>query len=360
MVMPPMNNHDGPYFSTLESIMRVTVAGFGGALAGLSFARRGRLAAAAASAATSAASRSSISSASASASAINSSSRIVSGASSVGSTTSSTNNSIGKKRLQSQVTPIVRSIPPSTKPYVDRELPVAWALACMTFAGIVEGTRIISPTSVVWELMHGETMIDESSSSGSHDDDDTVMHNDEATIPFLQSINAKLLNSSMVTISDYMLGGAVAGALFKGSAVRSSAGAKMDASIMGISSSTFPTNSTVRGRTLSGIFPGAALGLLAGFAIVAMDHAQILVEENLGHWYESDDDDVYHDVDVEMEIPADIKAMSNEELMQSIENLKNRMSDISREEDNTEVTPKNGYREVRDLISMLGFRPHRS
>jgi hypothetical protein len=338
--------------------MRVTVAGFGGALAGLSFARKGRLAAAAASAAASAASRSSTSSASASA--INSSSRIVSGASSVGSTTSSTNNSIGKKRLQRQITPIVRSIPPSTKPYVDRELPVAWALACMTFAGIVEGTRIISPTSVVWELVHGETMIDESSSSGSHDDDDTVMHDDEETIPFLQSINAKLLNSSMVTISDYMLGGAVAGALFKGSAVRSSAGAKMDASIMGISSTTFSTHSTVRGRALSGIFPGGALGLLAGVAIVAMDHAQILAEENLGHRYESDDDDVYHGVDVEMEIPADIRAMSNEELMQSIENLKNRMSDISREEDNIELTPKDGRTEVRDLISMLGFRPHRS
>ena len=34
------NNGDDPYFSTLESIMRITLAGFGGALAGLSFAKR--------------------------------------------------------------------------------------------------------------------------------------------------------------------------------------------------------------------------------------------------------------------------------------------------------------------------------
>lgn len=317
--------------------MRVTLAGFGGALAGLSFARRGRLAAAA----------SAVSSAASSSITSGNSSRIVSGASLAGSTTPSTNN-IGKKRLQRQLTPIVRTIPPSTKPYVDRELPVAWALACMTFSGVVEGTRIISPTSVVWELIYGESKADESSNYG-----DVKKSNFDEAIPFLKSMNENVLKSSMVAISDYMIGGAIAGAIFKGSAVRSSAGAKMDTSIMGMASSS--------GRAISGIFPGAALGLFAGVAIVAMDYAQVLVKERLGHGEEEEDDEhVYHEVEVEMQIPDDIKAMSNEELMISIENLKNSMSDTSRQKDDIELTSSDDHKEVRDLISMLGFRPHRS
>ena len=47
-LIPGGNAHD-QYFSALYSIGRVTVAGFGGALAGLSFARRGAAAASAAS-----------------------------------------------------------------------------------------------------------------------------------------------------------------------------------------------------------------------------------------------------------------------------------------------------------------------
>ncbi len=322
--------------------MRVSLAGFGGALAGLSFARRGRLAAAS-SAATSAANRSGASNASGSGGGCGG--RVVSNASLGGSTASSTNN-VGKKRLQRQSTPIVRTIPPSTKPYVDRELPVAWALACMTFAGIVEGTRIISPTSMIWKSMNGESTTDDNIGRSSATDC-------KETTPFMQ----------LVTISDYMVGGAIAGALFKGSAVRSTAGAKMDASIMGISA---PRNSPIRGRAMSGIFSGAALGLLAGVAIVAMDHAQVLVIENLGHGEDDDDGDdgVYHEIEVRgLEIPDDIKAMSNEELMKSIENLKTSMSDTSRQKDDVKELPAAGTDEhnieVRDLISMLGFRPHR-
>ena len=343
--MTPNNHADDPYFTTLESILRVSLAGFGGALAGLSFARRGRLAAAS-SAATSAANRSSgVSNTRRS----GSGSRIVvSNASLGGSTTASTNN-VGKKRLQRQLTPIVRTIPPSTKPYVDRELPVAWALACMTFAGIVEGTRIISPTSMIWK----STTDDNSSKSTSSDCAETT--------PFMQLMNEKEMHSSMVTISDYMVGGAVAGAIFKGSAVRSTAGAKMDASIiMGISASR---NSPIRGRAMSGILPGAVLGLLAGVAIVAMDHAQVFVIQYLDHGGDDDDDGVYHEIEVGLEIPDDIKAMSNEELMKSIENLKTSMSDTSRQKDDVEQVPgarTDENNEVRDLISMLGFRPYPS
>lgn len=225
---------------------------------------------------------------------------------------------------------------------------MTWALACMTFAGVVEGTRIISPTSVVWELINGESKEADSSNDG-----DVKESNVDEAIPFLQSMNENVLKSSMVAISDYMIGGAIAGAIFKGSAVRSSAGAKMDTSIMGMASSP--------GRAISGILPGAALGLFAGVAIVAMDHAQVLVKERLGHEEgEAYGEHVYHEVDVEMEIPEDVKAMSNEELMISIENLKNSMSDTFRQKDDIELTSSDDHKEVRDLISKLGFRPHRS
>ena len=77
--------------------------------------------------------------------------------------------------------------------------------------------------------------------------------------------------SALCAISDYAIGGAVAGAVFRGSAVRTRLGAR------GISS-------TVGGGRpfLSGILPGAVLGLSAGIAIVALDWARILLDERFG------------------------------------------------------------------------------
>ena len=61
-----------------------------------------------------------------------------------------------------------------------------------------------------------------------------------------------------------------------------------------------------------------------------------------------------------MEIPADIQAMSNEELLKSIEDLKNSMSDTPRQKHESIDMSVRTQEEVRDLISMLGFRPYRS
>lgn len=303
--------------------MRVTLAGFGGALAGLSFARRPGAAVAVGSTA------------------------VKQAASTLTKTSHAAKSSIGggKNRLKRQ-RPIIRTAPPSTKPYLDRELPVAWAMACMAFAGTIEVTRLMSPTSFAWEIMRGETDTGEEC-------DDTKENNQTE----LESVPS--LDPSMTTISDYLIGGAIAGAIFKGSAVRTSTGARIDASIMGKSPAS---NLRAIGRPLSGILPGAALGLLAGVAIVAMEHAQVVVQENLGHLDDNDVDelpDALEQGEEESPIPSDIKAMTNEELAKSIEDLRGSIKPQN-ESGESVKTEEEGQKEVRDWISALGFKPYPS
>ena len=306
--LPVAANDDDPYFSTLYSIMRVTVAGFGGALAGLSFARRGGG---------------------------NAAGRQVASALTKTSqgAAKGDNNQIaksGNKRLQRQ-RPVIRTTPPTTRPYVDRDLPYAWAVACTAFAGAIEITRLVSPTTIIWEL--------------TRDFGHLTLANDES------------IHSSLVTISDYTIGGAIAGALFRGSAVRTQVGARLDASIS--------NSSAIRGR---GILPGAALGLVAGVAIVAMDRAQIAVEDYFGVLDDGamEESDLVQDLERD-EVPADIKAMSNEELRQSIESLREgKIESYDQNDDDSEPIQQmkeasfEDEREVHDLISALGFRPHPS
>lgn len=300
------NNGDDPYFSTLESIMRITLAGFGGALAGLSFARR-RGGSAIAAAATRKATK-------------NEQSAKLLG---------------GKKRLKRQ-TQIIRSTPPTTTPYQDRELPTAWAIACMSFAGVVEVTRKLSPTTFGWELAR-ELKV-------------------EGT--------PETLDSSITQISDYIIGGAIAGALFKGSAVRTKTGTRLDASIMGNNLST-SSNSSLKAitRPLSGILPGATLGLVAGISMIALDRAQIMVEEKFGNKEDNDNDEVLVDrqEDDTTIIPQDIKQLTNEELMKEIERIKSGnipTSQIDRSTaDNIEVMDDE-HKQVHDLLYGLGFRKH--
>jgi len=295
------NNGDDPYFSTLESIMRITLAGFGGALAGLSFARRRG------------------------------------GTAITAATRQATKNEQsakllgGKKRLKQQ-TQIIRSTPPTTTPYQDRELPNAWAIACMSFAGVVEVTRKLSPTTFGWELAR-ELKV-------------------EGT--------PETLDSSITQISDYIIGGAIAGALFKGSAVRTKAGARLDASIMGNNLST-SSNSTLKAitRPLSGILPGAALGLVAGISMIALNHAQIMVEEKFGNKEDNDNDEVIVDSQDETIIPQDVKLLTNEELMKEIEMIKSGNIQTSQVDSTSEKEGMDDeHKQVHDLLYGLGFRKH--
>ena len=298
-------NGDDPYFSTLESIMRITLAGFGGALAGLSFARR------------------------------RGGSAIVTAAATRQATKNEQSAKLlgGKKRLKQQ-TQIIRSTPPTTTPYQDRELPTAWALACMSFAGVVEVTRKLSPTTFGWELAR-ELKV-------------------EGT--------PETLDSSITQISDYIIGGAIAGALFKGSAVRTKTGTRLDASIMGNNLST-SSNSTLKAitRPLSGILPGAALGLVAGISMIALDRAQIMVEEKFGTIEDNDNDE---DIDNEKDddttiIPQDIKQLTNEELMKEIEMIKSGNIQTSQVDSTSEKEGMDDeHKQVQDFLYALGFRKH--
>jgi len=300
----------------------------------------------------------------------------------------------GGKRLQRQN--VIRTTPPSTGPYVDQELPYTWAIAVTTFVGILEFTRVTSPTTFLWGLTRGESESEEDVGCNDlqkqkHDTKDSD-NNAPSSSPLQQNesygsslFNNKSLDPSIATIFDLVIGGSIAGALFRGSAVRTRVGARIDASIMGISKHSSPAAylSAVRGRPLSGLLPGAALGMLAGVVTVASDRAQVAVEDYFGD-ADADNEEM---VGIESEdgavtIPADIKAMSNEELMKSIEKLKSGRSESQDgygDDARVEVSSKELSQtlvqssvegetemeeieeaEMQGLISSLGFRPHPS
>ena len=333
--------------------MRVTVAGFGGALAGLSFARRGAVGSAA-------------NVGRQTASTLSKQQPPSRGKVVVDGVIQSKDNGVSKtkKRLQRQ-RPIIRSTPPTTKAYMDRDLPSAWAVACTAFAGIIEFARVVSPTGTALGLIDEFRNKADETADGEVDDLKSTKHD----------VGSLSLDPSLITINDYMIGGAIAGALFKGSAVRTQVGSRIDASIMGAkaqpTSRTSPNLKAIRAKPLSGILPGAALGLVAGVAIVAMDRAQVLIEEKYGHIDEDAEDEMMDQMAAENKnddapIPADIKAMSNEELMRSIEELKQGKGGASSTVDNgknhpsREMNGEHSKQPAPDLIYTLGFREHRA
>ena len=137
----------------------------------------------------------------------------------------------------------------------------------------------------------------------------------------------------------------------------------------------------LRGGVLSGLLPGAGLGLAAGAFIVATRLAQGLVEERIE--LERDESRRDHREDPDREeakiedgpsrderdaIPEDIRRMSNEELRKSIEDLKRGID--GRSPPGSETAQSNGAEEKSSepegiagstsLLHKLGFRPHPS
>ncbi|KAL9183537.1 hypothetical protein ACHAXT_004393 [Thalassiosira profunda] len=325
----PQSQADDPYFAVVESLGRISVAGFGGALAGLSFARRGGGASASRQAAaalnkTARAAKDELAAAS------------KSGAGAIAKAPLGVAPSASKRgsRRLPQQRPVIRSAPPTARPYADRDLPLAWAVACTVFAGIVEFTRKVSPTSVILDLANGESEsgVDGTTGGGAPTEDGAPADGASDLKPSVQLLNGLPLDHSMITISDYAIGGAFAGALFRGSAVRTKVGARLDSSMMGGTASA-TTSSAIIARPLSGILPGAALGLIAGIAIVAMDWAQVAVEEHFGQFDGAETVEEYELLERENvePIPDDIKAMSNEELMKSIESLRGGRGETNRQ-----------------------------
>lgn len=318
--------------ATLESLMRITLAGFGGALAGISISRRGGLGTAA--------------------------NKVQTLAKTSATTTSSSSNV--KKLSRQQRRQAIRSAPPVLRPTIDRELPSAWAVACMAFAGVVEFTRLVSPTTFVSQFVTTPSSLEGEADNEVAEDSKTILVNKEETI-----------KQYGTTIIDYMIGGGIAGALFKGSAVRTPAGARIDASIMGSSSiSSTATTSSLSAikssRPLSGILPGAALGLLAGVTIVTMEYAQKQLEETFGEDVvdeETEEDNVSKNNNDD--IPEDIKAMTTEELLASIQSLKSGRDESSNHHQGKEVKGEPDTEQINtdkapNLLYSLGFRPHSS
>lgn len=153
---PSKSNDD--YLAVMESFMRITLAGFGGAISGIAISRGG------------------------------------------------THTRIN----------------PGHRPYADANLPASWAIACVGFVGIIEASRVLSPFSFLG-----------------------------------------LEQRYLTTIGDYTLGGAIAGAAFRGMQVQSM---KSKAPILAP-------------RILSGLVPGIALGLVAGLAQAAADELEKKLQE---------------------------------------------------------------------------------
>ena len=298
--------------------MRITIAGFGGALAGISISRR-----------------------SGGVGGLAKSAQVM-----AKKATAPNKNVIPQTRTQRRQA--IRSAPPVLRPSIDRELPSAWAVACMAFAGVVEFTRLVSPTTFVSQFINAPPLKIES-------DDDP------STIDPLKYGS---------TIIDYMIGGAIAGAIFKGSAVRTPAGARLDASIMGNYSAS-SVSTAIKGKPLSGILPGAALGLLAGVSIVSLEYANMVIEEKFGVEDDNNTDDNIAELvapkQINDDIPADIKAMTSEELAASIQNLRSGIVESHEEEQRVEGKAQEQEEQsnttedkATDLLYSIGFRPHQS
>lgn len=282
------------FFSVMESSMRITLAGFGGALAGLSFSRRrGPVGAAAAAAA----------------------------------------RAVGRR-----APPRRRGASVAAKPYVDTDLPTTWAVACLSFAGIVEFSRIVSPTSLLMET--AERM----AASSAGDDGGSSLPNSSTaggtTETSADNNNASLgswdARRSAQTVGDYALGGALAGGVFQGSNIRTSAGRRLEA--MGRTSSGAsspkkgglgmkpPTVMPKRG-VVSGMIPGLALGVAAGLAQVGIERLQYLTRE-------MEESELASEVEVEDEMLKEVKSLSSAELQRQVEELL-----AQREQRNLSQTP---------------------
>lgn len=192
-------------YQAMESLMIISIAGFGGALCGLAISRRG----------------------------------------------GSSSPWIRSSRASASTS---ASIPSSRAAYyTDHELPTAWAVACITFASIMEFSKITSPASNLHQLL-----LHIPSSSNIPSMSIAEKHNTSTS-------QTTLVDKDLYLVADYLLGGAIAGATFKGSVIRTQASSKGLALRGG---PVLPASvTTARTGILVGMIPGATLGLLAGLAV---------------------------------------------------------------------------------------------
>ena len=159
---PPSPPHTPPFTKSpqqqqhpLQSLAVITIAGFGGAIAGLSISRRGMI--------------------------------------------------------------------PPTMHHVQlsNQLPWLWALGCATFAGVIEFSTLISPTRLMLSTLREYDFIPKLDSAITTTTSDNSISSPSSSLS--SSLQERILHwddNSTAILGDYVLGGAFAGAMFKGSQIR--------------------------------------------------------------------------------------------------------------------------------------------
>ena len=153
--------------------------------------------------------------------------------------------------------------------YGDPSLPTAWALACMCFAGVVETTQLVSPMTPILTFLYkgqlaGEDVFvvveaaaatttkaatNRSIAIGDRKEETEPIDNPYWYVPYVK------------TVGDYAIGGAGAGAIFRGMHVRSL-------------QSRAPV---VAPKILAGLGPGLALGVIAGCSVCVSTYVDVLM-----------------------------------------------------------------------------------
>jgi len=151
-----------------ESLARISLAAFGGGLAGFSILRRR------------------------------------------GSFGTMTDSVLGRRSMDAQTHNAFLSASPSS-------LPITWAIGCTTFAGIVEFSSLASPTSLILDGVRYFGLLE----SAYVEEEDA--QNVYTTLNNMKSSNGGLLSwdeNCTRTLGDFALGGGIAGAVFKGNHIR--------------------------------------------------------------------------------------------------------------------------------------------
>lgn len=246
----PSPNNEIAY-QVMESLMIISIAGFGGALCGLAISRRGG-----------------------------------------GGLSPLFASRVSAGSLKSSSTLRKSARAPY---YIDHELPTAWAVACITFASIMEFSRMISPATKLMDLLYsrknnidavGRTFMHatagQSPSTATPTDQGELTNIQPSSVVGQQDSTASVratIDTDLCLVFDYLLGGAVAGAAFKGTVIRSQASLKGLALRGG---PVLPASMTAaRTGILTGMIPGAALGFLAGLAVYGTVKLQKYAEQVL-------------------------------------------------------------------------------
>ncbi len=156
--------------------------------------------------------------------------------------------------------------PPSVQHVqLSSQLPWLWALGCATFAGVIEFSTLVSPTRLLISTLKESDTIPNFDITNmipqQFKQDFGFMKNNDKDVDskgddnYLSSVQKKFVywdENATATLGDYALGGAFAGAMFKGSQIRPTANNATSSSSNGIPSiSSSNYNDTVYTTTIS-------------------------------------------------------------------------------------------------------------